>query len=204
MSLADFISTGPPIALFYFVSRIFPASVAEYNTTTVAVGFVIAIPTAAVYAYYLDKHKVYFSFTAAAYVGGFLFWGAATICFAVGTYAADVAILFLAGGAIVAMIGWTVAVYELKLEYVYTPEFNIQDYVVGYDRTIINLSSLVFISLMAPEQYGTDGRTTTMVIGLACLVVGTVLVLTTRDKYAYKRTEYETEKKGNAMKAVSI
>mmetsp|Transcript_1085 Transcript_1085/g.1385 ORF Transcript_1085/g.1385 Transcript_1085/m.1385 type:complete len:178 (+) Transcript_1085:32-565(+) len=144
-----------------------------------------------------------------AYTLGFLFWVAATICFAVGTLVADYAILILGGGALISLALWTVFVYELKQEYVYDREYSLSGFIVGYDRTIINLSSLVFVASIPPERFedlDIDGRNMTMYLGAIFMGIGVLLVYTIRGKYDYLRLQHEielTEAEGN-IKVTSV
>mmetsp|Transcript_18322 Transcript_18322/g.23389 ORF Transcript_18322/g.23389 Transcript_18322/m.23389 type:complete len:523 (-) Transcript_18322:93-1661(-) len=200
--LADFLSSGPPLVFFATIDRILPASIAEYDFYAAAGGIALSFPAAALFGRYIAKHKTYYSTTAFLYVTGFLFWAAATICYAVGTSGSEFAVLVLGVGALVTFIVWSIGVYELKLEYTYSKEYNLGGAVVGVDRTIINSASLVYVAAIPPERFDIDGRTKTMYIGLASMAIGTLLVLTVRNKYRYLRQEHENELESIATESV--
>jgi len=191
--VADFLSSGPPLVFFATIDRILPASVDQYDRLAAAAGIGCAFPSAYIFSKYLVKHQTYYGTTASLYVLGFLLWAAATVCYAVGTDASELAIIGLGTLALVAFVVWSVGVYELKLEYTYSTEYSLSGLVVGIDRTIINSGTLVYVAAIPPERFDGDGRVKTMYAGLASMLVGTLLVLTIRNKYAYLRKEHESE-----------
>mmetsp|Transcript_3004 Transcript_3004/g.3570 ORF Transcript_3004/g.3570 Transcript_3004/m.3570 type:complete len:511 (-) Transcript_3004:1545-3077(-) len=204
--LADFIASGPPLVLFSSISRIFPPSVSDYSFLVAATGLVLAIPVVAYFSQRLAKKQNFYGLTAATYTGGFLFWTAAALCYAVATDASEVAILGLGAGALVSLSLWTVSVYELKMEYVYDRTYSLGGFIVGFDRTIINLSTLVFVAAIPPERFESldvPGRNMTMYIGSVFMLFGVILVWTIKDKYLYLRTAHEDEEKEGKIDTVS-
>lgn len=189
LCISDFLISGPPLMLYSAIARILPGSVAQYDFIASAAGLVLAIPFAYVVTRFLDLKKWYYSTTLGGYSSGTLFWTLATICYAIGTLAAEYIILFLVAAAVLTFVLWQVGVYELKIEYVFTPDYNLEGWVVGYDRVIINLSSLVFVSAIVPERTGSG--LTSMWIGLIFMCLGLIPVLSIRNKFEYRRYEHE-------------
>lgn len=194
--LTDFVSSGPPIVLFSTVDRIFPAAVSDFSTYVASGAFVLAIPLGAWFSFRLARTQEFYELTAAGYVSGFLFWAIVTVLIFVDTEAADYGVIFVGSGAIVCYVLWTVAVYELKMEYVFSSEYAIQGYVIALDRTIINLSATVFLAAIPPERYTGDlmsGRQFTFLVGAVFMLIGTILALTIPNKRDYLRKKYEEE-----------
>jgi len=70
--------------LYYALSRLFPGEIKDLRSIVAAVGLVLAIPVAIVFARVLDNRKVYFTVSAGGYTVGTMFWVLATIAFAIG------------------------------------------------------------------------------------------------------------------------
>lgn len=84
------------------------------------------------------------------------------------------------------------------MEYVFSAVFALQGYVVAVDRTVINLSSLVFLVAIPPERIESgilEGRLFTFTIGSISMLLGTLCVYAIRKKRKYLREEFETEKR---------
>eukprot|EP00924_Labyrinthula_sp_SR-Ha-C_P006227 snap_masked-scaffold_31-processed-gene-0.7-mRNA-1 protein AED:0.32 eAED:0.34 QI:0/0/0.5/1/1/1/2/134/289 len=206
LCMADFISSGPPILLFSTISRIFPPRLSDLAFYASAGGLVLGIPASGIFSYYLDKTKKYFEYTSKGYLFGFLAWLVVTICVAIDEPFTDAIILVMAMVAILAYVLWTVSVYELKLEYVFSSENSLEGFVIAVDRAIINLSSLVFVASIPPERYEgplISGRLFSFLVGAVCMGIGVVLVYTIKDKRKYLRLEYEAEKE-NEKKQASV
>ena len=109
----------------------------------------------------------------------------------------DVLVIVFGIAAIVLYVIWTVSVYELKLEYTFTPDFAIHGYIVAFDRTIISASFAVFVAAIPPERFDGDrvsGRQFTFLLGSVFVVAGALLALTVPNKRVYHRKMYEEEK----------
>ena len=120
-----------------------------------------------------------------------------TICVAIGTQGSEFVVLGVGAAALLCFVLWTVSVYELKMEYVFHPDYALQGYVVAVDRVIINLSSLIFVAAIPPERFSGErisGRLFTFLVGGFFMMIGVILVLTIRNKRAYLRIEYEKQK----------
>ena len=109
----------------------------------------------------------------------------------------DIIVIIFGTSAVVCYVMWTVSVFELKMEYTFTPKFAIQGYIVAVDRTIINASFMVFLALIPPERFDGDkisGRQFTFLVGSVVIVSGALLALTVPNKRVYHRKMYEEEK----------
>lgn len=89
-------------------------------------------------------------------------WALATICLAIATDASERLFVGIVVIAVVTLVLWTMAVYELKIEYVFSKDYNLEGYVVGMDRTIINLSAAMFLLLISPETV--DGNNVKLIM----------------------------------------
>lgn len=198
LCLADFTVAGPPIVLSVTIARLLPPIIKEFDFYIAGAGIVFAIPAAAYVAYVLDKKHIYWDLTAGGYSFGAMAWTLATILFAIGGiggyFMAPLLIL-----AIVAFTAWQAAVYETKLEYVYSKKFQIEGLVVGIDRLLANLATAIFVPILAPESVG--GALNTYIIGTALFITGAVLPFTIKNRRAYLRQAVENEK-CEAMKAI--
>ena len=124
-----------------------------------------------------------------------MFWIVATLCIFVSTDETAIILLITACSALVCVILWTVAVYELKIEYVFSAENALQGYVVGMDRAIVSSSSLVFLAAVPPERIPSGplrGGRLTFFGGALAFAFGTFLVYIIKHKRRYKREEFET------------
>lgn len=198
--LTDFFSSGPPIVLFATVDRIFPPAVSDFSTYVASAAFVVALPLGAWFSFRLARTKEFYELTTAGYVLGFIFWSIVTILVFIDTETADYAVIFVGSGAIVCYVLWTVAVYELKMEYVFSSVDAIQGYVIAIDRTIINLSATIFLAAIPPERYTGNlisGRQFTFSVGAIFMGLGTLLALTIPNKRLYLRKQYEEENEIN-------
>lgn len=203
LCLADFISSGPPIVVFLTIDRIFPASVSEYSTTAAAIGLFFAIPLAIAFTYFLDKKKQYFKYSAGAYTVGLVLFVLVTIFVFIEGAVTDIVVLVLGSAAPLTYILWTISVYGLKLEYVFDRTHSLEGNIVAIDRTIINLSSVLFVAAIPPERYKgslMSGRQFTFVIGTCFMILGTVLVYSIKDYDKYKRKAFELEHHNNNNK----
>ena len=111
----------------------------------------------------------------------------------------DWAVGFLVLVAVAFFMMWSVAVFELKMEYVFSPEYAVQGYVVAMDRMIINFSRLVFLAAIPPERFEgdrVDGRQFSFLVGAFFFTIGAILALTIPHKRKYLRKEYEEEHPG--------
>lgn len=196
LCIADFLCSGPPLVVMSTIDRIFPASVSDYSNISASLAFLFSVPAAALFSMYLSRTKEFFRCTATGYTVGFICWSLVTSFLFVGTKAADVFVLMLGVVAVICYVLWTVSVYELKLEYVFTPDYAIQGYVVSVDRTIINLAGLLYLAIIPPERYKGDameGREFTFIVGMISMFFGVCCVYAIRDKFAYLRKAYEEE-----------
>ncbi|GBG28260.1 Hypothetical Protein FCC1311_044832 [Hondaea fermentalgiana] len=186
LALSDFIISGPIQVVYYAMARMFPPEVSNLTFVASAGGIALAIPTALVAAHLLDKRSWYYSITVTGYTSGTAMWILATIA-----YATDASWLFLVGIVLALMlfIAWQTAVYETKLEYVFTHEHSLESYVMSTDRMIFQISKFIFVSTLAPEVAG--GALNSYAIGCGVMVVGCLPVLLIRDRYTYLRQEYD-------------
>lgn len=199
---ADFIVSGPPIVLNVAIARMLPPVIKNFDFAIAAAGIALSIPAAAIVAYLLDKNNKYFEWTWGGYTTGAVSWIVATVCFAAGDGGAYAMIGLLVLG-IVSFTAWQAAVYETKLEYIYTKEFQLEGLIVGIDRLLINLSTVIFVAIMAPETVG--GPQMTFAIGCAPFIIGALLPVTipTDQKRDYKRLQADDGISG-AISADSI
>lgn len=188
--LADFLVGGPPKVVFAAIARILPPSVAELDVLATGAGFALVIPTAIWLSYMLDYKKLYYPVVAGAFTFGFFVFLLMAICLLAGTEAGEYVFLGLAIFAVVAVLAWQVGVFELKLEYAFTEKFSIEGLVIGTDRFVVNLGSVVFLSFLSPEAVG---RNNVFYIGSAIMLVGLIPLYVMKGKRAYKRLEYETQ-----------
>ncbi|GBG28259.1 Disrupted in renal carcinoma protein 2-like [Hondaea fermentalgiana] len=186
LTLSDFIISGPVSVLYYAMARMFPPAVSSLSFVVSAIGLALAIPTAILAAHLLDKRGWYYTTTVAGYTTGTLMWILATIAFATETSG-----LFIFGVvlALSLFIAWQTAVFETKLEYVFTHQHSLETYVISTDRIIIQIGKFVFVSCLVPEVVG--GALNTYGIGCGLMVVGCLPVLFIRDRYLYLRQAYD-------------
>jgi len=189
VSLSDLIVSGPPLVLLNSISRVFPSLVAEYSFLASAAGIALGIPASMIAAHYLDKTKAYWTFSMVGYASGTLIWIASTAAFAAGTELGAYFMLGLVVLAIVAYISWQTSIFELKLEYVFRNDISLEGWVVGTDRIVINLSTIIFVSLIPPERVG--GGLNTFIYGAIIMVIGCIPTATIKKKYRYKRSLFE-------------
>lgn len=189
LSLSDFLVSGPPLVLFSAVSRIFPSEVSRFSFYASAIGIILAIPASLISGYYLDKKKWFWTFTMGGYTLGTLSWVLATIGLATKTMGGAYIFIGMVVIGISAYISWQTAVYETKLEYSFREDESVEGIVVGADRVILNLSSLVFLSSIPPERVG--GSINTFYIGCAVMVIGCLPTAFISDKYRYARQIYD-------------
>ena len=97
---------------------------------------------------------------------------------------------------------WQTAVFECKLEYVFDKDVNLEGYIVGIDRIIINLSSTIFIALIPPERTGSPMNT--FLIGAVIMLVGCVPVAIIKHKHSYLRLENDLNHNKASTKQVDI
>lgn len=194
--LTDFVSSGPPLVLFTTVDRIFPPAVSEYSTYAASGAFLVAIPIGAYFSKKLSETQMFYEFTAVGYTLGFISWLIVTVLVFIDTETADYFVIFIGSCAIICYVIWTVSVYELKIEYVFSSEYAIQGYVVAVDRTVINLSASLFLAAIPPERYEGDamsGRQFTFLVGAVFMLLGTILAWTIRGKRNYLRKQFEED-----------
>lgn len=184
LTLSDFLVSGPPLVLVATISRIFPSSIAEYSFIASATGLGLAIPVALVYAHYLAKTRAYWTFGFAGYLVGTICWIGGAIAAAFGGIGDFVFLAFIVA-AIACFIAWQVSIFELKLEYVFLKDANVEGAVVAIDRIVINIASLTFLAAIPPE------RVNTLAIGCIIMVAGLLPVILIRNKYRYYRQEFE-------------
>ncbi len=193
LSISDFLVSGPPLVLFSAVSRIFPSTVSRFSFLASTLGILLAIPASIISGHYLDKKKWFWSFTMLGYSCGTAAWAIGTIGLAFKTIGGAYTFVLMVIIGISAYIAWQTAVYETKLEYAFSEDTAVEGIVVGADRVIINLSSLVFLSSIPPERVG--GSTNTFYIGLAIMIIGCLPTAFISDKYRYARQAYDEEEK---------
>ena len=192
LCLADFVVSGPVLVLSIAVARMLPPVIKDFDFIIAAVGIALAIPGAVAFAVVLDRRHNYWEMTTGGYTVGAICWIISTIAFAAGGAGAYIMVPLLIG-AISAFTAWQAAVYETKLEYVFSNEFQIEGLVVGIDRMLINLATAVFVSTLAPETVG--GPVNTYIIGCALFVVGAALPYTISKKRDYLRYNADKESK---------
>jgi len=192
LAISDFIVSGPPLVLYSSISRVFPADISGYSFIAAAIGVVLAIPTAIVVAFLLDRYSRYYTFTAGGYTTGTFFWIIAMICYLVDTTESHWGFFTMVIFALCVFIAWQTAVYETKLEYVFSPEVFLEGMITGWDRAVINCSNLVFVSSLAPEVVGSAKLT--FIIGAVIMVIGCLPVLLIKQKTKYQRLAYEQSK----------
>lgn len=192
LCLADFVVSGPVLVLSIAVARMLPPVIKDFDFIIAAVGIALAIPGAVAFAVVLDRRHNYWEMTTGGYTVGAICWIISTIAFAAGGVGAYIMVPLLVG-AISAFTAWQAAVYETKLEYVFSQEFQIEGLVVGIDRMLINLATAVFVSTLAPESVG--GPVNTYIIGCALFVVGAALPYTISKKRDYLRYHADLENK---------
>lgn len=194
--ISDFLVGGPAKVVFATIARILPPAVAELDVIATAIGFVLVLPTVLVLSYLLDYRKLYYPTVRFAFTFGFGAFILLAICLAVDTVAGQYAFLVILILAVVAVLAWQVGVFELKLEYVFTNKFSVEGLVIGTDRFVVNLGSVVFLSFLSPENVG---RNNVFYIGSAIMAVGLVPLYVMNGKYAYKRIEYEKNKETSVI-----
>lgn len=194
--LADFFATGPVNLVFSTVDRIFPPSVSEYSTVAAAIGLFLAIPAAGFFARRLAKYSEFYELTAAGYTLAAVCFTVVALLMLIENEVTDVIILVTASVAIIFSVMWTVSVYELKIEYTFSPLYALQGYIVSTDRTIINFSSVAFLFAIPPERFNgknLDGRQFSFLVSAFFVILGAILALTIKDKRSYLRQQYEKE-----------
>eukprot|EP00924_Labyrinthula_sp_SR-Ha-C_P006765 maker-scaffold_29-snap-gene-4.4-mRNA-1 protein AED:0.00 eAED:0.00 QI:197/1/1/1/0.75/0.8/5/660/519 len=193
--IADFILSGPPQTLFAALSRLVPISVEDEVFIASAIGLSLAIIGAGFFAKKLTKTQRYYEYTSFFYTYGSVSWFLATLFTALGGPLADYLFLLVIVFALVALVVWTVTVYELKIEYVYSSEFSLEGLIVGIDRMIINLSGLIFLASIPPERLPDEkaisGRLFTFLAGSGAMLVGLFFVFALPDKRKYRRILHE-------------
>ena len=194
--ISDFLVGGPAKVVFATIARILPPAVAELDVIATALGFILVLPTVALLSYLLDYRKLYYPVVRFAFTFGFGAFILLAICLAVDTVAGQYAFLAILILAVVAVLAWQVGVFELKLEYVYTEKFSVEGLVIGTDRFVVNLGSVVFLSFLAPE---TVGRNNVFYIGSAIMAVGLIPLYVMNGKEEYKRLEYEKSKETSVI-----
>ncbi|GBG31248.1 Major facilitator superfamily domain-containing protein 7-b [Hondaea fermentalgiana] len=192
LALSDFIVSGPVLVIYSSISRVFPAEISSYSFLASAAGIGLAIPTAIIAAYYMEKTKRFYTFAAGGYTLGTMFWIIATISYIADTTAGHWAFFTSIVFALMVFIAWQTAVYETKLEYVFSAHTSLEGLITGWDRAVINLSNLVFVSALAPEVVGSVDLT--FIIGGIIMVIGCIPVLAIKDRFAYLRLAYDRSK----------
>lgn len=198
--IADFCATGPVNLVFATVDRIFPPTVSDFSTPVAAVGLLLAIPSAGFFARRLAKYGEFYELTTGGYcLAASCFVGVA-ILMLIDTEPTDYMVMGLVVIAVIFSVMWTVSVYELKIEYTFSREYALQGYIVSTDRTIINLSAVIFLFAIPPERYkgsGIDGRQFSFIVGATFVAIGALIALfIPKDlKRKYLRAEYEKEKR---------
>lgn len=192
LSLSDFLVSGPVVLAYYAISRIFPSSVKKYAFLVSALGTLLAIPASIIVGHVLDKTKWYYSLTFGGYCSGTIAWAISTVCLASGTLAGAYVFMITLAISLMAYISWQTAVFEAKMEYAFSPDVSLEGTIVGTDRSILNLSALIFLAAIPPERV--RGANNMFYIGLAVMVLGCIPTFLIRNKYDYKRLAYDTEK----------
>lgn len=117
-------------------------------------GVCLAIPACILVAIYLDRHRTYWNVTFGAYCLATTLWMIAAIGYSAGGFGGGVVVIVAGVVAVVSFVAWQVSGYELKLEWGFTPEMNLEGAVAAFDRIVINISSMVFIVAIPPERLG--------------------------------------------------
>ena len=118
------------------------------------IGIAVAIPACIAVGYYLDKHHTYWRTTFGAYVTGTTLWLLASIGYSAGGLGGGVVVIVCGAMAASSYIVWQVSGFELKLEWGFKPELNLEGAITSFDRILLNLSSLIFVAVIPPERWG--------------------------------------------------
>eukprot|EP00924_Labyrinthula_sp_SR-Ha-C_P008853 snap_masked-scaffold_2-processed-gene-4.29-mRNA-1 protein AED:1.00 eAED:1.00 QI:0/0/0/0/1/1/2/0/249 len=194
LCVSNFFACGPPVLLAATVSRIFPSSLEDVIFYGFAAAILLAIPSSVFFSKYLDRTKKYYELNRNGFSGGAICWILATLCSFKGSGVTDVILLIAALGAVAAYGLVVISVFELKIEFVFQPESNLEGFVMAVDRVIINISRLVFVASIPPERYkgpDLDGRQFSFVVGGISMILGIVILLSIKNKRCYQPTKYE-------------
>ena len=93
--------------------------------------------------------------------------------------------------SVIFFVVWQTAVYECKLEYVFSSVWNMEGYVVGADRITMSLSQVIFIATLAPEFTGSAFKT--FFYGAIIMVAGCLPTLLVQGKHAYMRMQCDMD-----------
>eukprot|EP00924_Labyrinthula_sp_SR-Ha-C_P000896 maker-scaffold_7-snap-gene-7.35-mRNA-1 protein AED:0.08 eAED:0.12 QI:0/0/0.5/1/0/0.5/2/68/527 len=193
MNIADFLASGVALVVYNTISRIFPSSVADLAFYITSAALPIAVPMSFFFSWYLGKTGKYYDLAAACYWVGFFCWWLATAGLAIGGVG-DYLVVVGATLASLLYLMWQVAVFEVKLEYVFDPAYALQGTVVAVDRCLINMASLTFLAAIPPERYegpAFSGRMFTFLVGGAVFFVAVMIIAFMPGKRKYLRAEYE-------------
>ena len=191
LAISDFLVSGPPLVVVSTISRSFPAQVAHLSNISSIIGIGVAIPTTMLVGHLLDRVKAYWTFTMAGYGSGTIFWALCSICYASSTHISSYIFVGAVSLALSTYIVWQTAVFETKIEYVFKADTPLEGVIMATDRVVLNLSSLIFLAAIPPERVG--GADRMFYIGAAIMIVGCVPTAIIRDRYRYRRLEYDRE-----------
>eukprot|EP00924_Labyrinthula_sp_SR-Ha-C_P000904 snap_masked-scaffold_7-processed-gene-7.6-mRNA-1 protein AED:1.00 eAED:1.00 QI:0/0/0/0/1/1/2/0/473 len=189
LTLADSLASGVVLLVYNTLSRSFPGDVLGLAIKTSSFVFPLALPISYVFSRKMGKSGRYYDYAAVCYYIGFLLWFLATLGLSGGKFG-HIVMVVCTNGATILYALWQVAVFELKLEYVYSKDFALQGIIVGIDRALISLSSFIFLAAFPPENYKgnlVSGRMFTFLCGLIIFFIAILLVAFLPHKRLYKR-----------------
>lgn len=191
LTLSDFLVSGPPLVLLNTMSRVFPAEISSASRWASVAGTALAVPLTVVAGHMLDRTKAFWTFSVGGYSTGTVLWAVGTASMASGTVAGAYVFAGAVTLALAAYMAWQTAIFETKLEYVFSAHTSLEGIVVATDRFVINLSSLIFLSAIPPERVGS--AQTLFYIGLAIMAVGCLPTALIRKRYNYQRLRYDKQ-----------
>lgn len=142
------------MVLFTAVSRILPKEVNSYDLVMSIIAIAVAIPSCLAVGYYLDKHHTYWRTTFGAYVLGTSLWLIASIGYTAGGLGGGIVVIVCGAMAASSYIVWQASGFELKLEWGFRPDINVEGAVTAFERVLLSTSQLVFVALIPPERWG--------------------------------------------------
>eukprot|EP00924_Labyrinthula_sp_SR-Ha-C_P006870 augustus_masked-scaffold_8-processed-gene-3.11-mRNA-1 protein AED:0.13 eAED:0.34 QI:0/0/0/1/1/1/3/0/1415 len=195
ITFADFLASGVVLVVFNTISRLFPSDVADIAIWVSALAMPLALPLSFVVSRILGKTGKFYDVAAVCYYLGFFTWWMAALGLALGGNFHYMLVVGASAATLLYLI-WQVVVFELKLEYVFVADYALQGIVVATDRTLANLSTLIFLSNIPPEKYdgpAMSGRMFTFVVGGAVFAVAVIIVAFLPHKRRYLRAKVEAE-----------
>ena len=196
--VAEFVIAGPSLVAYATVDRILPSSIYFLKGWLGMFAFFLSAPLSYYVGRVLDKTKKFYEVTSVCHGSGLFFMAVMWLGYEIGGLVGGVMVFFSLGTVSSLTVAWQTAEYEVKMEYVYTEKFNVEGTVVGYDRFMFNICSVVMLPVLAPENFPCPSSLNAFRCFLVLTIIGFLIYQCVPDKRNYLRLAYEESRSGGS------